>query len=182
MLFRSFTKFLECGIPEYGFIRTYCYHCRHSGVVPFSCKKRGFCPSCCAKRMNNEAAHLVDVVLPEIPYRQWVLSFPYKLRFLMARNQELTNAALKIFHHTIGSFQKKKAKKKRSWESSNWRSNLYPKIWIRTEFKYPLSYAFPGWRIPGIRRWLCILQAVLTISGRANSISSKDSKESVKVR
>lgn len=107
----EFTKFLECGIPEYGFIRTYCYHCRHSGVVPFSCKKRGFCPSCCAKRMNNEAAHLVDVVLPEIPYRQWVLSFPYKLRFLMARNQELTNAALKIFHHTIGSFQKKKAKK-----------------------------------------------------------------------
>ena len=36
--------------------------------------------------------------------------------------------------------------------------------------------------IPGIRRWLCILQAVLAISGRANSISSKDSKESVKVR
>jgi len=106
----EFSKFLECGIPENGFIRTYCYQCRHSGLVPFSCKRRGFCPSCCAKRMNGEAAHLVDVVLPEIPYRQWVLSFPYKLRFQMACNQKLTNAALRIFLQTISSFQKKKAK------------------------------------------------------------------------
>jgi len=61
--------------------------------------------------MNSEAAHLVDVVLPEINYRQWVLSFPYKLRFLMARNQKLTNRALKIYLQTIRAFQKKKAKK-----------------------------------------------------------------------
>ena len=103
--------FLKCGIPEYGFIRTYCYQCQHSGIVPFSCKRRGFCPSCCAKRMNSEAAHLVDTVLPEIPYRQWVLSFPFKLRYLMACNQKLTNRALGIFLQTISSFQKKKAKK-----------------------------------------------------------------------
>ena len=107
----EFAKFFSCGIPENGFIRTYCHQCRHSGIVPFSCKKRGFCPSCCAKRMNNEAAHLVDKVLPEIPYRQWVLSFPYRIRFLMARNQKFTNKALKIFLRTVGSYQKKKAKK-----------------------------------------------------------------------
>lgn len=107
----EFAKFLSCGIPENGFIRTYCHQCRHSGIVPFSCKKRGFCPSCCAKRMNNEAAHLVDKVLPEIPYRQWVLSFPYRIRFLMARNQKFTNKALKIFLRTVSSYQKKKAKK-----------------------------------------------------------------------
>jgi hypothetical protein len=29
--------------------------------------------------MNDEAAHLVDQVLPEVATRQWVLSFPYKL-------------------------------------------------------------------------------------------------------
>ena len=107
----EFSKFLDCGIPENGFIRTYCNQCRHSGIVPFSCKKRGFCPSCCSKRMNSEAAHLVDVVLPEIPYRQWVLSFPFKLRFQMAYNQKLTNAALRIFNQTISSFQRKKAQK-----------------------------------------------------------------------
>lgn len=107
----EFEKFLDCGIPENGFIRTYCYQCQHSGIVPFSCKRRGFCPSCCAKRMNIEAAHLVDTVLPEIPYRQWVLSFPFDLRFMMACNQKLTNKAFKIFLQTVGSYQKKKAKK-----------------------------------------------------------------------
>lgn len=86
------------------------YQCRYSGVVPFSCKRHGFCPSCCARRMNDEAAHLVDHVLPEVAVRQWVLSFPYQLRYLMACNQGLTNASLKIFIQAVSSYQKKKAK------------------------------------------------------------------------
>ncbi len=61
--------------------------------------------------MNAEAAHLVDTVLPEVPYRQWVLSFPFKLRFIMARNQKLTNAALKIYLRAISSWQKRRAKR-----------------------------------------------------------------------
>ena len=32
--------------------------------------------------MAETAAHLVEHVLPEQPIRQWVLSFPYPLRFL----------------------------------------------------------------------------------------------------
>ncbi|WP_413580750.1 transposase zinc-binding domain-containing protein [Bdellovibrio sp. HCB288] len=106
----EFDGFLECGIPENGFVRVYCYGCRHSGIIPFSCKRRGFCPSCCARRMNDEAAHLVDAVIPEIPVRQWVLSFPFKMRFLMARNQGLMNKALKIYITEIQSFQRKRAK------------------------------------------------------------------------
>jgi hypothetical protein len=107
----EFSKYLECGIVENGFVRTYCYQCRHSGIVAFSCKRRGFCPSCCAKRMNLEAAFLADWVLPEIPYRQWVLSFPYKLRFLMAHNQAYVNTAIRIFTNAICSYQKRKSKK-----------------------------------------------------------------------
>lgn len=106
----EFGELLECGIPENGFVRTYCHTCRHSGIVPFSCKRRGFCPSCCAKRMNNEAAHLVDSVIPEVPVRQWVLSFPFKMRYMMARNQFLMNKALKIYIQEIYSFQRRKAK------------------------------------------------------------------------
>ena len=52
--------------------------------MAFSCKRRGFCPSCGARRMAETAAHLVEHVLPEQPIRQWVLSFPYPLRFLFA--------------------------------------------------------------------------------------------------
>lgn len=106
----EFSKFLQCGIPEFGFIRTYCHQCRESGIVPFSCKKRGFCPSCCARRMNDEAAHLVDSVLPEVVMRQWALSFPYKLRYQMAHNSKLTNKILSIFIQALSSYQKKKAK------------------------------------------------------------------------
>ncbi|MCP5060533.1 MAG: hypothetical protein GY937_27875 [bacterium] len=39
-------------------------------MVAFSCKRRGFCPSCRGHRMSGNAAHLVDGVLPEVPIRQ----------------------------------------------------------------------------------------------------------------
>ncbi len=108
----EFEDFLKCGIPEHGFIRTYCSKCRHTGVVAFSCKKRGFCPSCMARRMNDEAAHLVDRVLPlTATMRQWVLSFPYKLRYLMAHDAKLTNRILSIYIGALGSFLKKRAKR-----------------------------------------------------------------------
>jgi hypothetical protein len=50
----------------------------------FEAKKRGFCPSCGARRMAETAALLADEVLPERPLRQWVLSLPHALRFLLA--------------------------------------------------------------------------------------------------
>jgi hypothetical protein len=56
--------------------------------VAFSCKKRGFCPSCGARRMAETAALLVDEVLPERPLRQWVLSLPHALRFLLATDPD----------------------------------------------------------------------------------------------
>nr|WP_238157921.1 transposase zinc-binding domain-containing protein [Klebsiella pneumoniae] len=52
-----------------------CEHCRAERLVAFSCKKRGFCPSCGARRMAESARHLVEEVFG--PRRQWVLSFPY---------------------------------------------------------------------------------------------------------
>jgi len=106
----EFENYLNCGIPENGFVRTYCYTCRLTGIVAFSCKQRGFCPSCCARRMNDEAAHLVDNVLPRVKYRQWVLSFPYKLRYLMAYNSSLTNSILSIYVKEISKFYKRKYK------------------------------------------------------------------------
>ena len=50
-------------------------------LLAFSCKKRGFCPSCVGRRMSDVAAHLVDEVFPEeVPMRQWVCSLPWALR------------------------------------------------------------------------------------------------------
>jgi ribosomal protein S27E len=79
---REFRDYLACGRLEHGFVRVKCEGCRHEHLVAFSCKRRGFCPSCGTRRMVETSAHLVDHVFPRVPVRQWVLSFPYPLRFL----------------------------------------------------------------------------------------------------
>ncbi len=53
-----------------------CGGCGDELLVAFSCKGRGFCPSCTTRRMHDTAARLVDGVLPRVPVRQWVLSLP----------------------------------------------------------------------------------------------------------
>ena len=68
--------YLRCGILAHGFARFHCFGCGTDTLVAFSCKGRGFCPSCGGRRMAESAAHLVDHVLPHVPVRQWVLSFP----------------------------------------------------------------------------------------------------------
>jgi hypothetical protein len=42
--------------------------------------------------MAEQAAHLVDHVLPHVPVRQWVLTLPYRLRYLLAYNHALCRA------------------------------------------------------------------------------------------
>ncbi len=39
-------KFLDCGNPLGGFARIRCLQCGHERLLAFSCKGRGFCPSC----------------------------------------------------------------------------------------------------------------------------------------
>jgi len=43
-------------------------------LVPFSCKGRGFGPSCGGRRMADRGAHLVDDVFRAVLIRQWVLT------------------------------------------------------------------------------------------------------------
>jgi hypothetical protein len=69
----EFDAFLECGILAHGFLRLRCGDCAHKKLVAFSCKRRGFCPSCGARRMAETAAHLVDRVT-ESPNRVAVRS------------------------------------------------------------------------------------------------------------
>jgi len=86
---KEFEAFLACGIPAYGFLRLACKTCKEEKIAAFSCKKRGFCPSCCAKRQAEAASHLVENVLPITAYRQFVVTFPIPLRYWMHANKEL---------------------------------------------------------------------------------------------
>ena len=60
----AFERYLACGDFSRGFVRCHCDACKHDVLVPFSCKQRGLCPSCGARRMCDEAAHITDCILP----------------------------------------------------------------------------------------------------------------------
>jgi len=91
---RELRAFLDCGILVRGFLRVHCDVCRLDRLVPYSCKHRGFCPSCGGRRMTDTAAHLVDHVFPEVPVRQWVLSLPFALRYRLAYDSSLVTGRI----------------------------------------------------------------------------------------
>jgi hypothetical protein len=121
----EFDAYLKCGRMDESFLRLRCEQC-HAGKLMgsrgtslcralradfgranrqscrfVSCKKRGFCPSCGARRMAETAALLADEVLPERPLRQWVLSLPIALRFLLATNSAVLSQVLGVVYRTI---------------------------------------------------------------------------------
>jgi len=100
---REFEEFLKCGRLKHGFLRVRCESCHAEHLVAFSCKRRGFCPSCGVRRMTESAALLVDEVLPEQHMRQWVLSFPFQLRFLFASRPEIMGRVLGIVYRVIAT-------------------------------------------------------------------------------
>ncbi len=102
--------FIGCGLLQHGFARFVCKSCGDERLVAYSCKGRGICPSCIAKRSALTAAHLCDAVLPVCPYRQWTLSLPYALRLRLIRNGALFTTAIRTFVRTVFSWQRKKAK------------------------------------------------------------------------
>ena len=106
---REFEAYLKCGRLEHGFLRVRCGTCHDEKLVAFSCKKRGFCPSCGARRMADSAALLVDEILPLQPMRQWVLSFPFPLRFLFASQPAIMGKVLGIVYRTIATHMTRKA-------------------------------------------------------------------------
>ena len=59
--------------------------------------------------MAESAALLVDEVLPEQLIRQWVLSFPFQLRFLFASRPQLMGRVLGIVYRAISAHLTKKA-------------------------------------------------------------------------
>ena len=106
---REFRRYLECGILAHGFARARCPDCGHDFIVAYSCtsrvfpaghKGRGICPSCTTRRMVETAAHLVDHVFPHLPVRQWVFSFPKRLRYFLD-DAPLQNAVLHSFLSAI---------------------------------------------------------------------------------
>jgi ribosomal protein S27E len=112
---REFEAYLKCGRLEHGFLRVRCDKCHFERLVAFSCKKRGFCPSCGARRMAETAALLADEVFPDVPLRQWVISLtqstrfargagsPFPLRYLFAAHPQAMGKVLGVIYRAIST-------------------------------------------------------------------------------
>jgi hypothetical protein len=106
----EFRGFLRCGFLAGGCARFRCARCRFDRFVPFSCKRRAVCASCGGRRMAECAAHLVDRVFPEVPVRQWVLSLPHRVRYVLAWDHGLCRAVTGVFVHAVLSSLRRRAR------------------------------------------------------------------------
>lgn len=59
--------------------------------------------------MAETAALLADEVLPALPLRQWVISFPFALRFLFASRPDALARALEVIYRLIATHLAHKA-------------------------------------------------------------------------
>ena len=85
----TFDEYLNCGLLQHGAARVYCDTCKHSLLVAFSCKKRGVCPSCGAKRAVKFGEHLYDSVLERVPHRHCGFTLPKRLRVFFRYDRSL---------------------------------------------------------------------------------------------
>jgi len=96
--------YLDCGLLCRGFARLRCDNCPETRLVAFSCKGRGFCPSCLGRKMCATAAHLMDDVLPAVPLRQWVLTVPFAWRKRLGYDGPLLSAVMGLFVQSVLRF------------------------------------------------------------------------------
>jgi len=61
--------------------------------------------------MTECAARLVDDVLPRVPVRQWVLSVPHRLRYLLAWDHSLSRAVLGVYARVLLGFHRQRARR-----------------------------------------------------------------------
>lgn len=105
----EFRGFLRCGWLAGGFARFRCEGCCLDRLVPFSCKGRAVCHSCGGRRMAERAAHLVDCVFPAVSIRQWVLTVPHRLRYMVAWDHALCRDVVGVFMRAVLGWLRRRA-------------------------------------------------------------------------
>jgi hypothetical protein len=111
--------YLNCGQLARGFVRVRCGGCGQDQLVAFSCKQRGIGKPPAAEYLEAEqgwrgrtstSAPLVESVLPGVPYRQWVLTVPFELLYVLAWNVELRTAVLNALLRAVEAHYRRDAR------------------------------------------------------------------------
>ena len=94
-------RYLDCGVEEAGFARLKCDTCGAERLLTLSCKQRGLCPSCDAKRAAAFAAFLKDELLENVGHCLWTFTLPKMLRPFFMRHRALLSDLARLAYETI---------------------------------------------------------------------------------
>jgi len=94
-------RYLDCGVAEAGFARLQCQTCGAEKLLTLSCKQRGVCPSCDAKRAAAFAAYVKDELVENVGHCLWTFTLPKMLRPYFMRNRELLADLARLAYETI---------------------------------------------------------------------------------
>jgi len=82
-------QFYRCGDLAAGFTRLQCPDCGHEKLLAFSCKTRGFCPSCHQRKVKQTGHWIAHEVCFHVPHRQFVFTMPKPLRGIFRKRRKL---------------------------------------------------------------------------------------------
>jgi hypothetical protein len=94
-------RYLDCGVFSAGLARVKCRECQAEYIIACSCKGRGLCPSCGAKRAAAFAAFLTDEVLEPVAHRMWTFSVPKIIRPYFVHHRHLLGTLCRAAYETV---------------------------------------------------------------------------------
>ena len=101
---RVVKRFLDCGNPMNGFARIKCSTCGAERLLHFSCKTRGFCPSCQARQSEEWAGWFADELSESVFHRQMVFTIPKILRAYFHYDRKLLTDLSRAAHRAVSRF------------------------------------------------------------------------------
>ena len=102
-------RHLDCGTEEAGFARLRCDTCGVEKLLRLSCRQRGICPSCDAKRAAAFAALLKDELLENVGHCLWTFTIPKMLRPYFMYRRELLGDLVRLAYETINELMSEAA-------------------------------------------------------------------------
>ncbi|MDP3238304.1 MAG: transposase zinc-binding domain-containing protein [Myxococcales bacterium] len=107
---REAEAYQRCGEVRYGFVEVACEECQKARLVAFSCKGRGWCPSCTNRRAVETGLRLA-ALLPHVGHRQWTLSLPFTLRFQVVKKPQLLKRLEVRLVRAVWRWQRREARR-----------------------------------------------------------------------